>query len=165
VGSGVSLPSLARALEAIRRLVAIGALDGALIGGIGSLGGGPSIALPELQRPTSLSVQGPGGSATAPAPGGKQHVTDILRPGGKLIGDPGTSSKIRILHGGKAEAEALFGRLTQGGEAITGTTYPGKLVRLTDGGKIGFRPTSTSGPPTIDVFIEGLGIREIKFIP
>ena len=57
VGSVVSLPSLARALEAIRRLVAIGALDGALIGGIGSLGGGPSIALPELQRPTSLSVQ------------------------------------------------------------------------------------------------------------
>jgi hypothetical protein len=58
----VSLPSLARALEAIRRLVAIGALDGAVIGGIGSLGGGPSITLPELQRPTSLSVQGPGGS-------------------------------------------------------------------------------------------------------
>ncbi|NUQ78196.1 MAG: hypothetical protein HUU21_32090 [Polyangiaceae bacterium] len=57
LGSAVSLPSLARALEAIRRLVAIGALDGALIGGIGSLGGGPSIALPELQRPTSLSVQ------------------------------------------------------------------------------------------------------------
>jgi hypothetical protein len=26
------------------------------------LGGGPSIALPELQRPTSLSAQGPGGS-------------------------------------------------------------------------------------------------------
>jgi hypothetical protein len=64
VGSAVSLPSLARALEAIRRLVAIGALDGAVIGGIGSLGGGPSIALPELQRPTSLSVQGPGGSAS-----------------------------------------------------------------------------------------------------
>ena len=57
VGSVVSLPSLARALEAIRKLVAIGALDGALIGGLGSLGGGPSIALPELQRPTSLSVQ------------------------------------------------------------------------------------------------------------
>ncbi|HZF52682.1 MAG TPA: SUMF1/EgtB/PvdO family nonheme iron enzyme, partial [Polyangiaceae bacterium] len=36
VGS-VSLPSLARALEAIRKLVATGALDGALIGGIGSL--------------------------------------------------------------------------------------------------------------------------------
>jgi hypothetical protein len=66
----VSLPSLARALEAIRRLVAIGALDGALIGGIGSLGGGPSIALPELQRPTSLAVQGPGsgfGSSTPQA--------------------------------------------------------------------------------------------------
>jgi hypothetical protein len=63
VGSVVSLPSLARAVEAIRKLVASGALDGALIGGIGSLGGGPSIALPELQRPTSLSVQGPGKEA------------------------------------------------------------------------------------------------------
>jgi hypothetical protein len=38
VGSVVSLPSLARALEAIRRLVALGALDGAVIAGIGSLG-------------------------------------------------------------------------------------------------------------------------------
>lgn len=92
-------------------------------------------------------------------------MTDILRPGGKLIGDPGTSPKIRILQGGRAEAEVLFARLTQGGEAINGTTYPGQLVRLTDGGKIGFRPTSTSGPPTIDVFVEGLKVREIKFIP
>ncbi|NUQ78464.1 MAG: hypothetical protein HUU21_33460 [Polyangiaceae bacterium] len=66
VGSTVSLASLARAVEAIRRLVAIGALDGAIIAGIGSLGGGPSIALPELQRPTSLSVQTPGGSAGKP---------------------------------------------------------------------------------------------------
>jgi hypothetical protein len=62
VGQVVSLASVARALEAIRRLVAIGALDGAIIGGLGSLGGGPSIALPELQRPTSLSVQVPGGA-------------------------------------------------------------------------------------------------------
>jgi hypothetical protein len=59
VGSAVSLPSLARALEAIRRLVAIGALDGALVAGVGSLGGGSGIALPELQRPTSLAVQRP----------------------------------------------------------------------------------------------------------
>jgi filamentous hemagglutinin len=67
VGS-VGLPSLGRALEAIRRLVAIGALDGAIIAGIGSLGGGPSIALPELQRPTSLSVQGPGGGGGGAGP-------------------------------------------------------------------------------------------------
>jgi hypothetical protein len=61
----VSLPSLGRALEAIRRLVAIGALDGAILAGIGSLGGGPSIALPELQRPTSLSVQSGQGAGGA----------------------------------------------------------------------------------------------------
>ena len=56
VGSAVNLASLARALEAIRRLVAIGALDGALVAGVGNLGGGSGIAVPELQRPTSLSV-------------------------------------------------------------------------------------------------------------
>jgi hypothetical protein len=88
VGS-VSLPSLARALEAIRRLVAIGALDGALIGGIGSLGGGPSIALPELQRPTSLSVQsGPGsgssGPQTKPTPAAKWTPGKQLWSKGKL---------------------------------------------------------------------------------
>jgi hypothetical protein len=66
VGSVVSLPSLARAVEVIRKLVATGALDGALIAGVGSLGGGPSIALPELQRPTSLAVQGPGSGSGAP---------------------------------------------------------------------------------------------------
>jgi hypothetical protein len=42
---------------------------------VGSLGGGPSIALPELQRPTSLSVQVPGGST----PNGG-HVPNKLPP-------------------------------------------------------------------------------------
>jgi hypothetical protein len=86
---------------------------------------------------------GTGPQGTTPAPGGRQNVTDILRPGGKLIGNPGTSPKIRLLQGGRPEAEALFARLTQGGEAITSTNYPGQLVRLPDGGRIGFRPTST----------------------
>jgi hypothetical protein len=84
VGSAVSLPSLARALEAIRKLVAIGALDGALIGGIGSLGGGPSIALPELQRPTSLSVQGPSQPPKAGAPAQTSQPAGIPAAGGPL---------------------------------------------------------------------------------
>lgn len=90
----------------------------------------------------------------------------MLRPGGKLIGEAGTSSKIRIVDGGATEAESLFKQLTEGGKAVKGGTYPGQLVELPGGGRIGFRPTSTSGPPTIDVMgVEGLGVREIKFIP
>jgi hypothetical protein len=92
-------------------------------------------------------------------------VIGVLRPGGSLIGEAGTKSSIRLLQGGVEEAQVLFGRLTHGGEAVRGTTYPGTLVRLGDGGTIGFRPISTSGPPTIDVSVKGLGIREIKFIP
>jgi hypothetical protein len=74
VGSAVNLASLARALEAIRKLVAIGALDGALVAGVGSLGGGSGIAVPELQRPTSLAVQAPGGSSSGSGASGS-HTT------------------------------------------------------------------------------------------
>lgn len=57
LGGTASLASVAEALESIRKLIAIGALDGAIIAGLSSMGGGPDVALPELQRPTSLSVQ------------------------------------------------------------------------------------------------------------
>jgi hypothetical protein len=55
--------------------------------------------------------------------------------------------------------------LSKAGEVNKGANYPGTLVRLQGGGSVGFRPVSTSGPPTIDVTVRGLGIREIKFIP
>jgi hypothetical protein len=104
-----------------------------------------------------------GASAFSEAAG---TVVNLLRPGGKLVGEAGTSSKIRILKGGTSEAEPLFKQLSEGGKALEGTKYPGQLVELPGGGRIGFRPTSTSGPPTIDVMgVEGLGVREIKFIP
>ena len=76
----------------------------------------------------------------------------------------GSSSRIRHLAGGQEEAEALFGQLRQSGTVVEGTKYPGTLIRLPGGGQVGFRPVSTSGPPTIDVRIKGLGIREIKFL-
>ena len=65
MGSGVSLPSLARALEAIRRLVAIGALDGALIGaasgGAADYAGvsGRVKALPRGKSPNVFEVKTP----------------------------------------------------------------------------------------------------------
>jgi hypothetical protein len=119
VGS-VSLPSLARALEAIRRLVAIGALDGALIGGIGSLGGGPSITLPELQRPTSLSVQGPGSGPTAmPASAGRFDPPRASLPpntGGKTTG---------VVHIPGQEPLTLTSGVKGPSQAIRGQGFPG----------------------------------------
>jgi len=93
------------------------------------------------------------------------RAVNVLRPQGKLIGEAGSSSAIRILRGGETEARALFQQLSRGGKVVEGTNFPGQLVRLRGGGQIGFRPVSTSGPPTIDVTIKGLGVREIKFLP
>jgi hypothetical protein len=96
---------------------------------------------------------------------GGNPVEEALRPGGRLIGSEGTSSQVRIMKGGLSEARRLFDQLSAGGTALTETTYPGTLVRLPTGGTVGLRPVSTSGPPTIDVRIPGIGIREIKFVP
>jgi hypothetical protein len=104
-------------------------------------------------------------NAGAAAARGASGIIDVLRPAGRLIGEAGTSSRIRLLRGGQAAAEALFRQLSKGGEIVQSTTYPGTLVRLPGGGQIGLRPVSTSGPSTIDVVLDGLGIREIKFLP
>jgi hypothetical protein len=113
-----------------------------------------------IQLGATVSV---GSTAAEPPRDGK--AIEILRPGGRLIGEPGSGPSIRILHGGKAEAEALFQQLAEGGEVVGGTTYPGTRVRLPEGGFVGLRLVSTSGPITIDVEIPGVGVDKIKFLP
>lgn len=54
--------------------------------------------------------------------------------------------------------------MTRSGRVLENSRFPGTLVELPGGGKIGFRPVSKSGPPTVDIFIEGVGINEIKFL-
>jgi hypothetical protein len=93
-----------------------------------------------------------------------RYIESILKPGGHLIGEAGSSSRVRIIRGGKAEAEALFGELSEGGRLINKPNYPGTMVELRDGSLVGYRPRSTSGPPTIDVFSKDVGIKEVKFI-
>jgi hypothetical protein len=167
VGSGVSLPSLARALEAIRRLVAIGALDGALIGGIGSLGGGPSIALPELQRPTSLSVQsGPGSGSSGPpsTPAARgEGVGSILKdatPG--KVSKPGMGSTQYSKSGGFQRANADFDSLA-GSSQIK--RYPGDIrsTTLPDGTKVSVRPGSSQGDPTLQIEIPGQNPIKVRY--
>lgn len=100
-----------------------------------------------------------------PVPPPKEGETpaDILKPGGRLVGQEGSGSRIRELPGGRPAAEELFDRLTKGGTDITPPGYPGKRVRLPNGDTIGYRPKSKSGPSTIDVDVAGVGNRKLKF--
>ena len=93
------------------------------------------------------------------------NVANILKPGGQLIGKAGSSSNIRIVEGTAKEAQQMFNTLTKGGKVLPKSTYPGKMAELPGGGRIGYRPVSKSGPPTIDVHdVPGLPNKmEIKF--
>lgn len=117
-------------------------------------------------KPSPTQPQAQQGQVTqTAAPPASKGIEDLLRPGGRLIGSQGSSPKIRIIKGGLRDAEKLFEQLSGGGTRVNGTSYPGPLVRLPNGGTVGLRPSSTSGPPTIDVTVQGIGIREIKFLP
>jgi hypothetical protein len=90
-------------------------------------------------------------------------ISELLLPDGRPIGDRGSLDVIRQLPGGQDVARSLFDRLSEGGTDVTPPGYRGKLVQIPGRGHIGFRPTSRSGPPTIDVNIAGIAIRKLKF--
>lgn len=89
------------------------------------------------------------------------------------IGEPSSRSPdVRIVPGTGNDAEALFRNLAaEAGAAIDLHPNPqlavegGLLAALPEGGFIGFRPFSTSGPPTVDIMgVPGVPYpREIKF--
>ena len=86
-------------------------------------------------------------------------------PGGEPIGETGRRSDIRRVAGGLEEAESFFEELEKLGEVIAAMDHPGALVCLGEEGKVGLRPTSKSGEPTIDVGLECVPeIRKIKFV-
>ncbi len=97
-------------------------------------------------------------SPSAPSP------KDLLMPKGRAIGTQGSKASIREVSGGRKAADDLFDDLTAGGKLVDMPTYPGKLVDLPGGGRVGIRPKSTSGEPTIDVNIPGISIKKIKFV-
>jgi type II secretory pathway pseudopilin PulG len=50
------------------------------------------------------------------------------------------------------EMQQLFDRLSAEGTPIRGSRYPGDIVELPDGTRVGLRPVSRSGGETIDLF-------------
>ncbi|HEY7156740.1 MAG TPA: hypothetical protein VH575_22415 [Gemmataceae bacterium] len=98
--------------------------------------------------------------ASAPPP----SPQDLLMPGGKPIGTKGSKASIREVPGGPKAAEDFFDNLAAGGNPVTVPTYPGRMVDLPGGGRVGLRLKSKSGRPTIDVDIPDIPITKIKFV-
>lgn len=89
---------------------------------------------------------------------------DLLMPKGQPIGATGSNPSIREVRGGQKEADDMFDDLSVGGTPVSVPGYPGKMVDLPGGGRIGLRPKSGSGEPTIDTNIPGIPIKKIKFV-
>ena len=85
---------------------------------------------------------------------------------GDLIGEAGSRSPIRELSGGQEAAEDLFQQLTKGGADVTPPDYKGTSYSMGDGSRIGYRPVSESGEPTIDINIPSIGniLKKLKFL-
>lgn len=90
-------------------------------------------------------------------------VADILFPGGKPLGSKGKGRNCREVSGGMKKAQEMFDELTMGALDVTPLGYPGKMMRLPGGGTVGLRPTSKTGPPTIDVKdVPQVPVRKVK---
>jgi hypothetical protein len=94
-----------------------------------------------------------------------QDVIDALMPNGSPIGTPGRGDQVQLVQGTMDDAEDLFLNLVSNGTDITPSNHPGILVELPEGGIVGYRPVSNSGPPTIDTHSLDVPIKEIKFDP
>lgn len=81
------------------------------------------------------------------------------------IGRAGAGRGVREVVGGADDAKALFGELTQGAKVRPHPNVEGGLLaELPAGGTVGYRPFSRSGPATVDVTVEGVNVRKIKFV-
>ena len=92
------------------------------------------------------------------------RILSILKPNGRWIGER-VSDAIRI-RGTLEDANKLFDRLTQGMKAEAHpnpTVGPGGRQANQGDVRIGIRPISHSGPPTIDINAPGIPLIKVKF--
>lgn len=120
--------------------------------GMANRGSGPASRSPLRQNDPAYAAP----ATNIPPASSSQSLREILAPGGQPIGSRyrGAAPDIRTLPD-RAAAEPFFESLIAGRGAveITPPGYPGRMMRLPDGSTIGFRPSSTSGPPAIDLRI------------
>lgn len=95
-----------------------------------------------------------------------ERILSILKPNGKWIGS--RDGRVVSLQGTIEDAKKLFERLTRG---LPTGPHPNPKIGIQGGFaeqgevSIGFRPSSHSGPPTVDVKLPGRGMIEVKFTP
>ena len=82
-----------------------------------------------------------------------EDVLSVVKPRGRYIGQLGSTSKIRELSGGGKSAEKMFNSLIKNARETIPRSYHGTMYKLSDGTRIGYRSTSTFGPPSIDIHI------------
>ncbi len=88
------------------------------------------------------------------------------------VGRAGKGSNVREVVGTSADAERMIQETIDGIEGVVVRPHPnpaipgGYTIDLPGGGTISYRPTSKSGPPTIDVHnVPGFTDFKIKFVP
>lgn len=97
---------------------------------------------------------------------GLSRLSALLKPGGQKVGEELANSNVRALVGTAEEASATFKQLI--GSAVPEVMKDGKvLVAKIEGlGTITLREVSSTTPApaaTIEIRVQGLGIREVKF--
>lgn len=133
--------------------------------GMANRGSGPTSRSPLRQNDPAHAAP----SANPPSGPTSQPLSEILAPGGQPIGTvfPGARPFVRTLPGGAPAARQFFRSLTEGrgGIDVTPPNHPGQLIRLPDGSHIGYRPSSRSGPPSVDIDIPYLRstIKKVHF--
>lgn len=95
-----------------------------------------------------------------------ERILNILKPNGQWIGT--RDGRVVRLQGTIEDAKNLFAQLTRG---LRTGPHPNPKIGIKGGFaeqgevSIGFRPSSHSGLPTVDVKLPGRGMIEVKFAP
>jgi hypothetical protein len=84
-------------------------------------------------------------------------------PNGRLIGKKGKHARIREIDGKEEAGRKLFDRLKKDGVPEARKGYNGEGYRLKNGDWIGYRASTKSRSPAIDLDIETLNIEKIHF--
>ncbi len=94
----------------------------------------------------------------------RRRLEELLKSGGEPLGVPARSgSKVRRVSEDPIEAAVLFSVLKALGRRANLPTYPGRRVEIPGLGYVGYRLSSKSGEPTIDVSVSIDGLRNVKF--
>lgn len=81
-----------------------------------------------------------------------------------LAARSGAGNGVMEVSGDAGDAQSYYDEVSQYGTDVTPQNYPGQMTELPGGGRIGFRPASKSGPPTLDFNVPDIPWRKIKFL-